>query len=276
MARFRKVIRAAALLAFGTLAFTPSASAQNTHAVVDLQENCLIGGSSGGRWVEADEIAPLLKGGERYRLYTLEGARGRAVGSDTASGDANCDGAKMVKLSRKVEKGVAVGGPWNAMPRVPKMLSTKDPASRRVVARLLARKGFRRPVINVTQVLRVDLDGDGVEEALISATHLAEGLSTGGGPMAVHARPGDYSLVVLRKIVRGRVRDIILTEGYFPRPNSEQWTPTQDEVAAIVDINGDGRMEIILHGGYYEGSWATVFALKGNGVENLFGCGCGA
>jgi hypothetical protein len=35
-------------------------------------------------------------------------------------------------------------------------------------------------------------------------------------------------------------------------------------------------MEIIIHGGYYEGSWSTVFSLDGNGVKNLFGCGCGA
>ncbi|HKR01715.1 MAG TPA: hypothetical protein VJT09_13635 [Pyrinomonadaceae bacterium] len=276
MSAFRKIVCALLAVLAGCLLSARRGAAQETHPVVDLNEGCLVGGVAGREWLGGEALAPLLKGGERYRLYTLTTARARVVRSNAAPAEEVCNGTMNVRFPSDVQDGIAVSGDWNALPRVPRMISTRDPAYRQAVARILRRHGFANPRINVTQVLRVDLDGDGIEEALVSATHLAEGLSVNGGPMAVHARPGDYSLVFVRKIVRGRVRDIILSEGYFPRRNSEQWTPTQDIVAAVLDLNGDGRMEIILHGGYYEGSWSTVFRLDGDRVENVFGCGCGA
>jgi hypothetical protein len=277
MPNFRRIVFAAVLGLLSSVSSPMSISAQDVHGIVDVNENCLMGGISAGKWLEADALAPLLKGGERYRLYTLTKALGETVGANPNSGDEPCNGSKEVAFSPKPEDGIAVGGQWNALPRVPRALSTKDPAYRQVVASILRRHGFVRPKINITQILRIDLDGDGIEEALVSATHLAEGLSVAGGPMAVHAKPGDYTLVFLRKIVKGRPRDIILVEAYYPRANSEPWTPPeQHSVAAVLDLNGDGKMEIIVHGMYYEGSWSSVFRLDGNKVENVFGCGCGA
>jgi hypothetical protein len=271
-----RAILLASLLALIVWSDAQRATAQEVHPIVDLKEGCLMGGVAGREWLDGEIIARMLKGGERYRLYTLTNASAQVVRSRAVPAKEICNGTMRVEFPPEVKDGIAVGGDWNALPRVPRVLSTREPVYRQSVARLLRRHGFVRPKINVTQVLRVDLDGDGTEEVLVSATHLAEGLSVAGGPMAVHARPGDYSLVLLRKLVRGRVQEIILTEGYFPRKNSKQWTPTQDIVAAVLDLDGDGKMEIILHGGYYEGSWSTVFRLDGNKVENVFGCGCGA
>jgi hypothetical protein len=276
MLAMRRILFASLLALSGCLLQTASVHAQELHPVVDVRESCLLGGIRGGEWLEADAVAPLLKGGERYRLYSLTKAAGRAVGTRPLPDSEPCDGTAGVYLSPKPKEGIAVGGNWNALPRVPRALSTNDPVYRRVVADLLRRRGFRRPAIKITQILRVDLDGDGVEEALVSATHLAEGVSVGGGPMAVHSRPGDYSFVLLRKIVRGRVRDQLLVEHFYPRTLEYAPTPYQYEVGATLDLNGDGRMEIIVHGGYYEGSWSTVFRLDRNKAENVFGCGCGA
>jgi hypothetical protein len=35
-------------------------------------------------------------------------------------------------------------------------------------------------------------------------------------------------------------------------------------------------MEIIVHGGYYEGAWTTVYDVSRNKVEEALACGCGA
>src|SRR5918911_2959379 len=274
MSQLRKIILVSLVALFGGLALPRTASAQDVHPVVDVEEGCLMGGVASGKWLEADPLAPMIKGGERYRLYSLTKQLGEAVGSRTASAGEPCDETKEIKFSPEVKEGIAVAGSWNALPRVPRVMGTNDPVYRQVVAGILSRHGFVRPRINITQILRVDLDGDGAEEVLVSATHLAEGLSINGGPMAVHARPGDYSLVILRKVVGGKARDTILVEGYYPRKTSEGWTPEQHAVAALLDLNGDGRMEIIIHGGYYEGSWSTVFRLDGNRAKNVFGCGC--
>jgi hypothetical protein len=188
-----------------------------------------------------------------------------------------CEDVMTMKFTPESKDAIAVGGDWNAQPRVPRLGSTKDPAYRQVVAGFLRQKGFVRPKINLTQVIRIDLDGDGTEEVIVSANHLAGGLGSADRGMAFRAQPGDYSLVFVRKLVRGKVQNIVLTEEYFPKKSSEPWgPPNKHDVAAILDLNGDGRMEIILHGAYYEGSWSTVFRLDANNkFENVFGCGCG-
>ena len=276
MSQPRKSTLAALVALACCWSYSAAVLAQSVHPIVDTEEGCLIGGLSGGKWLDADAVKTMLKGGERYRLYTLTKTVGDLVGEKPESMGEPCTETQHVKFTVQTEPGVAVGGDWNALPRAARMMSTTDPVYRRLVAGILRRHGFIRPQINITQVMRVDLDGDGSEEVLLSATRLAGGLGGADRGMAWRAAPGDYSFVLLRKIVGGRVRDIPLVEEYFPRKNSEPWTPNQHRVAAILDLNGDGRMEVILHGAYYEGSWSTVFRLDGDKVENVFGCGCGA
>jgi hypothetical protein len=276
MSKLRKNIFVSLLALFSSLAHPFGIRAQDVHPIVDVNENCLMGGIQKGRWLEADALAPMLMGGEKYSLYTLTKRMGQATGAKPNSAGEPCNGTNEIALSPKPERGIAVAGRWNALPRVPRALSTNDPAYRQVVANLLRRRGFNRPKINITQVLRVDLDGDGIEEALISAAHLAEGISINGGPMAVHGQLGDYSFVLLRKLVRGKVRDILLADHFYPRKIEYPATPMQYEVVAVLDVNGDGKMEVIVRGAYYEGSGSSVFRLIGNKVDEAFGCGCGA
>lgn len=271
MSKLKKAVFVALLLSVRAYLVT----AQDVHPVVDVETGCLMGGVVGGKWLEAEALAPLIKGGERYRLYTLKGSAGEAVGEKVDPTGDPCGRSSNVAFSPKAEKGIAVDGRFNALPRVPLMMNTNDPRYREVVARLLRSHGIRRAVINITQLISIDLDGDGSQEVLISATHLAEGLGDGGGPMAVHARPGDYSVVFLRKIVRGRVRDIILSEDFHPRKVKYPSPPFQFRVAAVLDVNGDGQMEIILHGDYYEGGGSTLYRILGNRAKDVFGCDCG-
>lgn len=276
MSKLRKTSFVSVLLLLTGLFDSAPLAAQDAHAIVDIKEGCLMGGTSNGQWLEADALAPLLKGGERYRLYTLTKATGETIGGVATADGEPCNGSRKIIFSSKPEGDIAVGGHWNALPRVPRMLSTNDPAYRQVVLNTLRRRGFVRPKINITRVLRIDLDGDRIEEALISATHLAEGLLSAERSMAIHGKPGDYSFVLLRKIVKGKVRDHLLVEHFYPRKIEYPLTPYQYDVAAVLDLNGDGQMEIIVHGNYYEGSWGTVFRLDGTKVKNVFGCGCGA
>jgi hypothetical protein len=47
-------------------------------------------------------------------------------------------------------------------------------------------------------------------------------------------------------------------------------------VNALVDTNGDGVLEIVVFGQYYEGSWSSVYRVRGTQVEEVLTCGCGA
>ena len=273
MIKFRAIV----CLALSCL-LTLSATAQKksdsaSHPAVDAGNGCLLGGVVKGKWMEDAAIAPLLKGGERYRLYTLKGPAGEVVGTQPKEGETPCNGAQEIKLSPDANEGFAVRGAWNAMPRVPQMLSVNDPVYRQVVNSILRRHGLAKSKVNITQVLKIDLDGDGVDEVLISASYLAGGLNRQDAPMAVRVKRGDYSFVSLRKVVGGKVRDIELKGEYFPKKSDA--TATQYAVNGVLDLNGDGKMEVVLSVDYYEGSSSTVFRINGARVDNVFGCGCG-
>jgi hypothetical protein len=273
MSGFKSFIYSHALILLSVLSYTMAVSAQNVHPVVDIETGCLLGGVAGGKWLEAKGIAPLIKGGERYRLYTLKGPAGKLVGAAVDPTGDPCGRSSNIAFEPKPRDGFAVDVRLNAMPRVPKMLSANDPVYRHVVASILRSHGIKRPLVNITQLLRVDLDGDGAQEVLVSAAHLAEGIGSADKQMAVHSKPGDYSIVFLRKIVKGRAQNIILSEDYHLRSNDS--TPFQFRIAAVLDVNGDGKMEVIVHGDYYEGGGSTLYRLIGSRVKEAFGCECG-
>ncbi len=261
------VLLALAFLWHGVTIANPQ-GAQNAFPVADFSVNCLLGGTAGNSWLNAATFAPALRGGERYRIYSLTGQIGEGTGSRPESIGVPCEETQQVKITPEPREGtIAIGGTWNAMPRVPRAVGASDPTYQTVIADILRRNGIPRPQVNITQVLRIDLDGDGTEEVVISATRYVESPHP-------RVRAGDYSLVVLRKLVNGQVRNIVVTGEYHPRA-VEFNAPNTHTVAGVADANGDGTLEVFVHGRYYEGAWTTVYRLNGNRVAEALNCGCG-
>jgi hypothetical protein len=236
----------------------------------------LLGASAGGQWLKPEAAAGLIPGGETYRLYTLTGEAGNSVGGKPAKGEAGpCSDTLFVTLTPyPAVRGslVAVGGPWNAMPRRLKLASPETQAYKDAAAELLRRKGIDNPNVNLTQVIRVDLDGDGEDEVLVSATNYAR--FTHGG-LTPDARAGDYSLVFLRRVVQGKVVTRIITGEYYPKAKKFSG-PTEHRIIGVLDLNGDGILEIVLSGRYYEGEWVEAYRVQGAKIIKLFSMGCGA
>jgi hypothetical protein len=137
-----------------------------------------------------------------------------------------------------------------------------------VVRQILLQHGIRNPVVRVTAAIRADLDGDGTDEVVIAASRSTEELG-----WAAHA--GDYSVVFARKLVGGTVRTILLEQEYHPRasPNA---VPNEYTLAGAWDLDGDGQLEIMVRGRYYEGDWTTLYRLRGTTAQELVSVGCGA
>jgi hypothetical protein len=130
----------------------------------------LLGGSAGGQWLKPEAAAGLIPGGESYRLYTLTGEAGASVGGKPAKGEDACLDTLYVTLAPyPAGRGslVAVAGPWNAMPRRSTIASLEAQTYKDAAAGILRSKGIANPKVNLTQVLQVDLDGDGVDEVLV-------------------------------------------------------------------------------------------------------------
>lgn len=236
----------------------------------------LLGGSAGGQWLKPEAAAALIPGGENYRLYTLTGEVGRSVGSKPAKGEEGpCSDTLYVTLSPfPAGRGslVALAGPWNAMPRAVKITSTEQQVYKEAAAEILKSQGITNPKVNLTQVIRVDLDGDGMEEVLVSAANY-EKFQPGGG-LTPDVRAGDYSLVFLRKVVQGKVVTSLITGEYYPQAKKFH-APSEHQVIGVLDLNGDGILEIVLSGRYYEGEWVDAYRVDGAKIIKLFSMGCG-
>jgi len=236
----------------------------------------LLGGSAGGQWLKPEAAAPLIPGGEHYRLYTLTGEVGKSVGIKPAKGEEGpCSDtwyATLAPFPTGLGSMVAVGGPWNAMPRAVKITDTGQQVYKEAAAEILKSQGIVNPKVILTQVIRVDLDGDGVEEVLVSATNYER--FKPGGELTPNARAGDYSLVFLHKVVQGKVVTSIITGEYYPTAKKFN-APAEHRVIGVLDLNGDGIMEIVLSGQYYEGDWVDAYRVEGAKVIKLFSMGCG-
>jgi hypothetical protein len=240
--------------------------------ILEMKVGGLIGGVKNGKFLDAKTTAAALKGGETYALYTLMGKEeGEIVGTKPKNDQDVCTDFYYVEIEPKAETGIALGDGyrWNPVPRIPKALSLTDKTYVKIAADYLKLKGIAKPVVKLTQLYRVDLEGDGQEEIIMSATHYS-------GDNAAAAAKNDYSFTIVRKIVAGKVKNILLG-GDFITKGFDFGAPNTYEVSAIADLNGDGKMEIIHYGAYYEGSGTAVYQiLNGKEVEiKVLGAGCG-
>jgi hypothetical protein len=162
---------------------------------------------------------------------------------------------------------IAVSANWHALPRTPSVLSTQQWVYRDLVAKWLRAQGIVDPLVNITQILRVDLEGDKTDEVLIAAN-----LLRGDG---ASARPGDYSVVLLRKIMKGEVQSIPVVEEYYFTGCVGECTPAAHRVAALLDMNGDGVIEIVLAWRDYKRRGKTVYRVEGGDVRNVLSWACG-
>ena len=156
------------------------------------------------------------------------------------------------------------------MPRPVRVADTTQAVYRNAVRDFVKERGIKDPEVKVTQILRVDLDGDGEDEVLISATNY----SSEDGSAPTSARKGDYSFVLLRRMRAGKV-ETKLVAGEFYRSANTSSTPYVHRIAAVLDLNGDGKMEVVVTSNYYEGGTTTVYRCTPTKIEEVLSAACG-
>lgn len=253
------------------------ARAQEVHFLVDAREGELFGSYDGKKSQEAAQVSPLLKVGEKFRLYSLTGQVGAgAVTAKPSVLDSPCEEVTPVTIAPLPEgEGdvLAVNGSWDAQPRLPKVQGTSQPEYQALVSNYLRGLGLIKPKkVAILQLLRVDLDGDGTEEVLISANST----ETPGHFMS----RGDFSVVLLRKVVRGRAQTVpvvseVETKNHKDPVQTGQWHH-KETVAALLDVDGDGVMEVITTYRSIFDAGKSVYDVKGPKPKFVLGTGCSA
>jgi hypothetical protein len=226
----------------------------------------VLGGSQGGKWLNAEALGPQLQSEKQYRLYSLTGPAGTARGGK-AGPWGQADPPFLVRF-KPIPQGkdlVAVGAKWNAMPRKPRLLTGNLQPYEEGAKEILKSKGISNPQVHLTQVVEIDLDGDGVKEVVVSATRHT--VTDSGDSL----KAGDYSMVFIQK--KGtRGANNFLVEGQFQTSSPKEGEAALTyRVVGLIDAAGDGVMELVLKYTYYEGGGAGLYQLRGERVERVLG-----
>jgi hypothetical protein len=235
-----------------------------------------LGWWDGANWIQVDELTSLpVAGAEDYQVVVFGSDEVVTGGSE----EILCEPVfnPGVELSDPDALGswpdpvgVAISAPWQLTPHF--VQEETDNGTYSDAARpLLAARGLdvESPVIK--QVVRFDMDGNGENEVLVVAEDIAESGS-------LFAQEGDYSLVFTRVVVEGEVQTAILGESIVDEVQ-EGTTPfiLSHSIAAVADLSGDGKMEMIIHEIYYEGSAWSVWEYVNDDLGPVLqiGSGCG-
>lgn len=246
--------------------------------VMDFGTGCLLGGALNRQFIPADIATTKITGGEVYKIYGLQGRLGTALGSKPASIGMPCEDVTAVSTRPSYEgkNVIGLGSTWAGMPRVPVAISPNLAVYKNAVADLLKARGIAQPTVMIDQIYRIDLEGDGTSEVLISASYFKHvALQQPWAGPTPNADAGDYSILFMRKVVAGIVKTVVLAEDVYTQA-AEFVAPKQFRLRGVADINGDGTMEVLVFGRYYEGQWTSVFQVKGTDVQEVLSCGCGA
>lgn len=238
--------------------------------VADVNGGYLLGAYKDSVYVVDTLAATWLKGGEKYQVYDLRGSLGQVTGS-TSENMPPCFDTYYLSFDTLFENAdgcaIALSSAHDAFPKVLDHLHPGNENASAIVLQWLSDSGITKPVASVNQIIRTDLENDGQDEMLISATlYTDEFLSS--------ADAGNYSVVLMEKIVDGKHIIIpVIYELYIER--TEAIAPMTYSIGGILDIDGDGKYEIILQWQYYEGAGVIIIRMKGNEPEFIMGSGCG-
>lgn len=237
--------------------------------IVEMRTHGLLGGVQNGKWVEAKRVAPLLKNKTEFQLLNLNGEKPSAIFGGNPRTLEICEDYYEIPFRGETKNGVAIGSGanWNLMPRALKQIGKTDSTYLKIVGDFLRTKGIAKPAAKISQGYRVDLDGDGTEEVVLAATNYHSGVMPS-------VKAGDYSFLLLRKVVGGKAENFLIAGEFYPKAK-EFSAPNEFSIQAIADLNGDGRMEIVMHGAYYEGAGSEIYDVSGAKPKMVLGAGCG-
>jgi hypothetical protein len=256
----------ALLIAFVSLTMSLTVWPQNrVVTILDVRTNAVLGGVKNGQFVKPQEAIGGLKIGDSFTYFGIDSLNlsGRKlIKLDPANG--YCTDTSIFEVQPGETSGVLISAnaDWDVslrftenlwdgyQPSWAELKFWRHPAYEKVVTDFLKSKGIPNAVARISQAFRGDLDGDRQDEVILIANHFNPRVSPPG-------RFGDHSFVLLRKMV-GKAVQSILIDGDLDAKSFPAGGPLLRDITAIVDLDGDGRMEIVIHGiGSQEASTAV-------------------
>jgi len=219
----------------------------------------VIGGIQNERWIAADDMAKYIQPGQKFDIYAPDGFAGEAAlvdygffmqpslcGAYYVGSDFDLDVPGLVGVSRG----------WDVTFRPSQDLPVGTPVYQQAVGDWLVSRGISQPDVRITRVVRVDIEGDGVNEVFINASRFLE--ETGH-----NTEIGDYSILLMRKVVGDIVVTVPVVAEVYISPTPELTFPFTYSPVNFLDLNGDGILEVIVGISRWEGDGVMVYQVAG-------------
>jgi hypothetical protein len=81
--------------------------------------------------------------------------------------------------------------------------------------------------------------------------------------------------IILRRVVDGNVQTKLVAGEVYTKPH-EAVARKVYNLVAILDLNGDGKLEVIVHSFYYEGGETMIYRCEPDKIEPVLSVACGA
>lgn len=221
-----------------------------------------MGGGTLDGWTRVDQEgwespAP----GPAYQVVHLDGT----ITESTSRAGQTCFGDEMLEVDLPAGA-IAVRGVDDPLPRPVEQLDPSSAVYRTATTEVMADLGIDDPDPDVRQVVRTDLDGDGRDEVIVAARRMT-------GDTLIEAPVGNYTVVFVRRTDGAQVATEVVVSSVV---TAERRYLDDHEVAAVADLNGDGRMEVVVDTTYYESGGTGVFEMTDEGRYVLaLANGCG-
>jgi len=205
----------------------------------------VIGGIQNERWLAAGEVAEYIQPGQAFDVYAPDGFAGEAslVDYGIFIQPSRC-GAYYVgsDLDLDVPGLVGVARGWNVTYRRSQDLPMDTLVYQGAVGDWLVSQGVTQPEVRITRVVRVDIEGDGVDEVFINA------------------------ILLMRKVVGDSVVTVPVVTDVYISPTAELTFPYTYLLVNLLDLNGDGFLEVIVDVSRWEGDGVMVYQVDGVNV----------
>ncbi|HZM22638.1 MAG TPA: hypothetical protein VFC02_12900 [Anaerolineales bacterium] len=227
----------------------------------------LLGGVSTNEWFAPDASVSRYGGEATYSLHTLTQISKDFIWGKVPQFSYTCGNYFIHTDPGLDEPGfVGVADGWNVTKREVVELSAEGQIYQQAVIDWLTAMGMTEPSPSTLQVFRVDIEGDGVDEVFISATHLDDPQHT--------PKAGEHSIVLMRKVVGNDTVTKLVVGDHYNVEQPEMTYPRTYSLANFIDLNQDGVLEVVVDIHRWEGFGAFVVQVDGQDVIRRLGAEC--
>lgn len=228
----------------------------------------LMGGVQEGSWMSVDQAVLRIPGAAVYDVYAFSSGPHHVYGYAPYEAIPQREYFQYLLSTDSVfnESGmIGVAHGWQTTHQVAEELPPDNDVYQQLVKDFLAQSGMVDPQIGTMHIYRIDLEGDGTDEIVISDTRLES---------QHRAAAGDHSIVLLRKVTGSGVVTIPIVVDLYAALGYGNPFPCSYFVANFLDLNQDGVLEVIVGFDRWEAFGGSVHQVQAETAEKVLGTHC--